>query len=320
MKAGRDQNRQRLQPGRPLIIAAGAVMMGGAVFLFIAEKRRPLRQQRRPVAGRTVRNLAMGGMSMAVVAVVQRPITDALTERVSTRRWGASQRLPVPAWARDAIAFLLLDYTMYVWHVLTHKVPQLWRFHLVHHVDQDMDTTTALRFHAIDMAISIPWRAAQVVVCGVSPRALLLWQSFFFTSIVFHHSNLRIPLRLERKLVRFLTTPRLHGIHHSNVREEADSNWSSGISLWDWLHGTIRVDVPQDAITVGVPAYPDAQDVKIEPSLRMPFQRQRNDWRTDGGPLQTREGHELNAPPERIRYAAPSPDGPDTQQESSSGP
>lgn len=262
--------------------ATAVAMLGVTVFLFIAEKRRPLRKQRQPTGRRTVRNLVMGGMSMAVVAVVQRPITDALTVQVSTRRLGAAQKLPVPAWAQDAVAFLLLDYSMYAWHVLTHKVPQLWRFHLVHHIDLDLDTTTALRFHAIDMAISIPWRAAQVVVCGASPRALLLWQTFFFTSILFHHSNLRLPAGTERKLVRLITTPRLHGIHHSSVREEADSNWSSGLSLWDWLHGTIRVDVPQDSLTIGVPAYSGAQGMKIEPSLRMPFQPQRDDWRPRG--------------------------------------
>ena len=254
-------------------------MAGAAIILFIAEKRWPLREHGQPEPSRTIRNLVMGGMSMAIVAVVQRPITDALTERVGIRRWGAAQMLPLPAWGRDATAFLLLDYAMYVWHVLTHKVPLLWRFHLVHHMDLDLDTTTALRFHAIDMAISIPWRAAQVIVCGASPRALLVWQRFFFASILFHHSNLHLRAELERKVVRVLTTPRLHGIHHSNVREEADSNWSSGISIWDWLHGTIRVDVPQDKVTIGVPAYSRSEDFAIEAALRLPFQDQRDDWR-----------------------------------------
>ena len=164
---------------------------------------------------------------------------------------------------RDAAAFLLLDYTIYVWHVLTHRVPFLWRFHLVHHLDMDLDTTTALRFHAVDMALSIPWRAAQVRLCGASPRALELWQTFFFVSVLFHHSNLRLPLALERLLVRVLTTPRLHGIHHSTVKEETDSNWSSGLSFWDRLHRTMRTDVPQDAIAIGVPGYCDPLELDL---------------------------------------------------------
>lgn len=253
-------------------------MAGAAIFLFIAERRKPLRRQRQEEPRRTIRNLIMGAGSIAVVNVLQRPLVDSLAARVREEGWGIAQLIGGPEWLRDAIAFLLLDYSMYVWHVLTHKVPVLWRFHLVHHIDLDLDTTTALRFHAADMAISVPWRAGQVMICGASPRALLLWQSFFFVSVLFHHSNVRLPFALESRLVRVLTTPRLHGIHHSMVRKETDSNWSSGISLWDWLHGTIRLDVPQDAISIGVPAYSDPKEAKLGPSLLLPFTAQRAGW------------------------------------------
>ncbi len=171
-----------------------------------------------------------------------------------------------------------MDYTMYVWHVLTHKVPVLWRFHLVHHVDLDLDSTTALRFHAVDMLISIPWRAAQVAVLGTSRRALAAWQGFFFASVLFHHSNLRLPARLERRLAGVLTTPRMHGIHHSAVQDQTDSNWSSGLSLWDHLHGTFRLDVPQRDIRIGVPAYRDPAETRLRPALTMPFRPQRDAW------------------------------------------
>lgn len=253
-------------------------MAVSAVALFLAEKRRPLRRQTQDEPARTVRNLAMGAMTMAVVSVLQRPVVDQLSRRVVGNRIGLAQVLPLPPWARDAVAFLLLDYTIYVWHVLTHRAPLLWRFHIVHHVDLDMDTTTAMRFHFIDMAISIPWRAGQVIVCGASPRAMLLWQTFFFMSVLFHHSNIRLPWWLERRLVHVLTTPRLHGIHHSAVYEETNSNWSSGLSLWDWLHGTGRLDVAQEDIAVGVPAYRDPKEVTIGRSLALPFVRQRDAW------------------------------------------
>jgi sterol desaturase/sphingolipid hydroxylase (fatty acid hydroxylase superfamily) len=171
-----------------------------------------------------------------------------------------------------------MDYTMYVWHLLTHKVPVLWRFHVVHHVDLDLDSTTAVRFHAVDMLISIPWRAAQVVVLGTSPRALAAWQGFFFASVVFHHSNLRLPVGLERFLAAVLTTPRMHGIHHSAVRADADSNWSSGLSVWDHLHGTFRMDEAPHKIRIGVPAYRDPAGTRLGRSLAMPFRRQRDAW------------------------------------------
>jgi sterol desaturase/sphingolipid hydroxylase (fatty acid hydroxylase superfamily) len=258
-------------------------MIGAAAVLFVLEKRRPLRRATQPEPARTLRNVAMGAMSLAVVSFLQSPLVKPLAARVEQRRLGLAQRLRAPAWLRDAAAFLLLDYTIYVWHVLTHRVPFLWRFHIVHHLDRDLDTTTALRFHAADMALSIPWRAVQVRVCGAGPRSLELWQTFFFVSVLFHHSNLRLPLALERLLVRVLTTPRLHGIHHSTVREETDSNWSSGLSIWDRLHGTMRTDVPQDVITIGVPGYRGPVELALVPSLALPFAAQRDAWLTPDG-------------------------------------
>jgi sterol desaturase/sphingolipid hydroxylase (fatty acid hydroxylase superfamily) len=268
-------------------------MVGAAAVLFILEKRRPLRRRTQNEPARTLRNLAMGALSLAVVALVQSPIVKPLAARVASRRLGVAQHLPGPPWLRDAVAFLLLDYTIYIWHVLTHEVPFLWRFHVVHHVDMDLDTTTALRFHAVDMALSIPWRAAQVRLCGASPRALQIWQAFFFVSVLFHHSNLRLPLTLERALVRVLTTPRLHGIQHSIVREETNSNWSSGLSVWDWLHGTLRVDVPQDAITIGVPGYRRPSEVALGASLALPFVDQREAWLTADAERIERDPHAL---------------------------
>jgi sterol desaturase/sphingolipid hydroxylase (fatty acid hydroxylase superfamily) len=227
----------------------------------------------------------MGAMSMAVVAVVQTPLTQPLAEWADRRRHGLVRRLPLPGWAQDAAAFLLMDYTMYLWHVATHRQPFLWRFHLVHHLDLDLDSSTALRFHAADMAISVPYRLLQVAVIGTSPRALRLWQSWFFLSVLFHHSNLRLPLDVERRLARLLTTPRMHGIHHSTVRAETNSNWSSGLSLWDHLHATFRLDVPQDEVVIGVPGYRGTVEAGLGRSLHLPFVRQRDAWTPQpGGP------------------------------------
>jgi sterol desaturase/sphingolipid hydroxylase (fatty acid hydroxylase superfamily) len=171
-----------------------------------------------------------------------------------------------------------MDYTLYVWHVLTHRVPFLWRFHVVHHVDLDLDVSTALRFHGVELLLSLPWRAAQVALIGVSASAFTTWQLLLMASILFHHSNVRMSMRLERLVRVVLVTPRMHGIHHSTIRDETDSNWSSGLTLWDWLHGTLRWDVPQRRIVIGVPAYRDPADVSLVRILAMPFRRQRPSW------------------------------------------
>jgi sterol desaturase/sphingolipid hydroxylase (fatty acid hydroxylase superfamily) len=176
------------------------------------------------------------------------------------------------------LAVVALDYTLYLWHVLTHRVPFLWRFHQVHHVDLDLDASTAIRFHFGEMALSVPWRAAQVLVLGVSPRALALWQKLTLIEILFHHSNLELPLEVERWLCCFVVTPRMHGIHHSIVEEEINSNWSSGLTLWDFLHGTLRLDVPQDEIIIGVPAYRKPEELTLPNLLAMPFAPQRPSW------------------------------------------
>ena len=105
-----------------------------------------------------------------------------------------------------------------------------------------------------------------------------VWQTGLLVSILFHHSNVRLPMSLERLLVRIIVTPRMHGIHHSTVRNETDSNWSSWFTVWDWLHGTLNLGVSQQAITIGVPAYRDATEVRFGKILTMPFRDQRPTW------------------------------------------
>jgi len=265
-------------PSRWSLPLGPVLAVAGLAAVMALEHRAPLRRATQPGPARTSRNLILGLLSMAVVAAAEGPLVGRLAETMERRRWGLAQRVRAPAWLRDAPAVLSTDYTMYVWHVLIHKVPFLWRFHLVHHVDLDLDSTTAMRFHAVDMLISIPWRAAQVLLLGTSRRALSAWQGFFFASIVFHHSNMSLSPRLERRRAAVLTTPRMHGIHHSAVHDQTDSNWSSGLSIWDHLHRTFRLDVLQRQIRIGVPGYREPAELRLWPSLALPFRRQRDAW------------------------------------------
>ena len=265
-------------PNNRAMIAGAALIGIAALAILIGERAAPLRRASRPRTRRTVTNIALGALSMAAVSLIESPMTRPLARRAEQGGTGLTQYLPAPGWMRDIAAVLLMDYTVYLWHVATHKVPLLWRFHLVHHDDLDLDASTAIRFHFVDMAISAPYRAAQVALLGVSPRALDIWQSWFFFSVLFHHSNLALPARAERWLARLITTPRMHGIHHSAVKAETDSNWSSGFALWDHLHGTFRLDVPQDDIVIGVPAYRDPDELGLRDSLALPFVAQRDAW------------------------------------------
>ena len=268
------------------------VVVGGTFLVLTAlERRRPLRRVREAKWRHVSRNIVFAGAAAATVNLLERPIVEPLANMVERRRWGVLYVHRLPRSLHVILAVVLLDYTLYVWHVLTHRVSWLWRFHLVHHVDRDLDASTALRFHAGELALSIPWRAMQIAAIGVPPDALRLWQNILLLSILFHHSNVELPIDVERLLVRLLVTPRIHGIHHSNVPEETDSNWSSGLTVWDYLHGTLRLDVPQQAITIGVPAYPTQADVTLTNSLALPFGAQRP-WRMfpgDGEPEPQRQ-------------------------------
>lgn len=256
-----------------------AILIGGTFFaLAFLERRRPLRRATEPKLEREARNLFIAAVGAGALMLIERPAVFPLAHFVEGRGWGLLQQWRLPRWAEIALAVVMLDYTLYVWHYLTHKVPLLWRFHLAHHVDLDLDTSTALRFHFGELALSVPWRAAQVVIIGVTPISYLTWQTFVFIAIMFHHSNVELPIRFERVLNIFVVTPRMHGIHHSVVKRETNSNWSSGLTIWDRLHGTLRLNVPQSEITIGIPAYRDPEDVELKKVLVLPFIGQRPSW------------------------------------------
>lgn len=255
-------------------LAAGLVA-GTFTALVYLDRKRPLRRrQTEPKRRRYARNLTMAGLSALAIHLAERPVTQQLAGTVQRRRWGLLQRMSLSGWLEIPLAVALMDYTLYLWHVLLHRVPFLWRFHQPHHVDLDMDTSTAVRFHFGEMLLSVPWRAAQILLLGVSRKALFAWQTFTLVEIMFHHSNVRLPPGLERRLGSIVVTPRMHGIHHSIVEIERNSNWSSGLSIWDRVHGTLRRDVPQDEIVIGLPARRSPREVTLGKALEMPFRRQ----------------------------------------------
>jgi sterol desaturase/sphingolipid hydroxylase (fatty acid hydroxylase superfamily) len=252
-------------------------MIVGGSMLF-AERIAPLRRTVESKLRRVIRNLAAGGVSLALMSLVQAPLLQPVAAWIVRERVGLLQLVQWPRPVETLIGIGLLDYTLWWWHWASHRVPFFWRFHLVHHVDRDLDASTALRFHFGELALSIPIRAAQMILIGVDPRTLWLWQTILFASILFHHANVRLPRRVERLLVRVIVTPRMHGIHHSDRLDETNTNWSSLLSWWDYLHGTMKLDVPQSEITIGVPAYAAPSDVTIGRILLMPFKRQRRDF------------------------------------------
>jgi sterol desaturase/sphingolipid hydroxylase (fatty acid hydroxylase superfamily) len=254
-----------------MIWAQAAVVATAFALLFWRETRKPLRGRVERRLVHTARNVTVGIIGAAAVHLAETPVILPVARVVEARGLGLIPLLPLPGWVSVILACVLMDYTLYLWHVLTHKVPWLWRFHVVHHADLDLDASTAIRFHFGELLISIPWRVAQIVLIGTGPGPLMIWQTATLVSILFHHSNAELPLPLERALSRVIVTPRMHGIHHSIAESEVNSNWSSGLAFWDRLHRTFRFDVPQSRIIVGVPGYQSAQAVSLPRMLSAPF-------------------------------------------------
>lgn len=281
MARSRDIMNRELPPWLNAILVLGTL---AAVVYF--EVKRPLRRMRQDKITRDARNVFMSLTTAATIALTEKPVTAPLSRAVERYGIGLLKLRRLPVWTDLLLSVVLLDYTLYMWHYLTHKVPFLWRFHLTHHVDMDLDASTALRFHAGEMLLSVPWRAAQVGVLGISPLGLALWQTLTLMEIMFHHSNMRLPYLVERRLCRLIVTPRMHGIHHSIVQEETDSNWSTIFTWPDYLHGTIRLNVPQDKITTGVAAYQNPEELTVGKLLKLPVVTDRPSWHLvdDGKP------------------------------------
>ena len=246
-------------------------MVGAFAVIYICERRRPLRKQIELPEIAAMRNLAIASTAGMATIFLEKPVTERLTRLVERKRFGLVKIFRLPKFLELLIAVILLDYTLYIWHVLTHKLQFLWRFHRIHHADLDMTASTGIRFHFGEISISILFRAGQILLIGVSPAALKIWQTALFLSVFFHHSNLKIPKNFEKKLQKFITTPRLHGIHHSTVKSERDSNWSSGLTVWDFLHGTFRDDILQNEITIGLEEFDSINKVSLPKMLTNPF-------------------------------------------------
>jgi sterol desaturase/sphingolipid hydroxylase (fatty acid hydroxylase superfamily) len=173
------------------------------------------------------------------------------------------------------VGFLVLDAAIWLQHVVTHKVPVLWRLHQVHHADLDVDLTTGIRFHPIEIVLSALYKAAIVLALGIDPWTVLLFEAVLNASAVLTHANVALPERLDRVLRWIVCTPDMHRVHHSTERAETDSNYGFFLSVWDRLFGTMR-HAPakgQLGVELGLPPYRDPDRLGLGSLLVMPFRR-----------------------------------------------
>lgn len=187
--------------------------------------------------------------------------------------WGLFNWIAWPAWIEIAIAVIVLDLAIYGQHVASHKVPVLWRLHKVHHADVDIDLTTGIRFHPIEIALSMLWKIVVVLALGAAPVAVVLFEVLLNGTSMFNHSNIDLPRGLDRLLRRLIVTPDMHRVHHSVYRREHDTNFGFNLSVWDFLFRTYT-DQPRDGhqgMTIGLPDHQDNQPTLLGWSLILPF-------------------------------------------------
>ncbi len=266
---------------KPFAVIAAVVFFAGFMVL---ERIFPLRNRTHGIVRRLATNLLLSAMAFTVGAMVVRPVAMKMILWSNDGGLGLLRILPLPSWGKLLGGLLLMDLTFYYWHRINHEVGILWRFHSVHHVDPDLDVSTSFRFHLGEILYSSAFRALQVIVIGVSIKTYVIYELVFQIATVFHHSNFRLPIQIERALNYVFVTPRMHGIHHSVVRNEVNSNYSVVFRLWDRLHNTLVLNVPQPSIDIGVAGYIKPVDNRIDRLLLMPFRR-----RKDNKPMTTEQ-------------------------------
>jgi sterol desaturase/sphingolipid hydroxylase (fatty acid hydroxylase superfamily) len=185
---------------------------------------------------------------------------------------GLFNHLSLPLWVEALAAILILDLAIWAQHLITHKVPLFWRFHRMHHADRDMDVTTAIRFHPVEIAASMGLKIGLVYLIGPAAWAVLAFEVLLNGTALFNHANLRLPLWLDRWVRLVLVTPDMHRVHHSVHRHEHDSNYGFALSVWDRIFGTYRPEpeAGHDAMVVGL-EWQDERPARLGWALMLPF-------------------------------------------------
>lgn len=243
-------------------------------FIFLLETFFPLFNQKKDRYPHATRNLSFGLINGVLGAFFFAWVTVHVLDWIQKREIGLLCFFDLHPLLELGIAFVLFDLWMYGWHRLNHKAPFLWRFHRVHHSDTQMDSTTAFLFHFGEIFLSFITRIFVLVLLGLSWKHLLIYELFLQPVILFHHSNINLPEKVDRIFRSLIVTPNMHRVHHSKIKKETDSNFSSIFSVWDRLGRTFikREDIP--LIQYGLETNRAPEQQKFINFFKMPFRNE----------------------------------------------
>lgn len=254
-----------------------SAFFGVFALLAIWEMRAPRRELTAPKSHRWLTNWGLSVTNTTVSLALKLLLGAAAVAAAldaDLQGWGFFNRISWPLWLEIVIAFLMLDFAIWAQHLASHKIPVLWRLHRVHHADRDIDVSTAIRFHPIEIALSMGLKIALVYLLGASVVAVILFEVVLNGAAMFNHANIRLG-KWDQFLRIAVVTPDMHRIHHSVDREEHDMNYGFNLSVWDRLFGTYRAEPSRGhlGMKIGLNEHQDHRPTRLLWSLGFPFYR-----------------------------------------------
>jgi sterol desaturase/sphingolipid hydroxylase (fatty acid hydroxylase superfamily) len=255
-----------------------ALRLGAAIAIALVMAAWERRAPRRPLSASRQRrwtvNFAVIALNVGLVRVLF-PVAavTAAAQVAAENGWGLLHALSLPAGVNFAVALIALDLLIYGQHVAFHHWSILWRLHRMHHIDLDIDFTTGLRFHPVEIILSVLLKAAAVIALGAPAAAVIAFEVMLNGTALFNHGNVRLPKAADRIIRLVIVTPDMHRVHHSVLRAETDSNFGFALSLWDRLFGTYRAQpkAGHDAMVIGQPGFRDAASQGLWAALTNPL-------------------------------------------------
>jgi len=255
-----------------------SAFIGIFAIMAIMELVLPRRKLTAPKGQRWFTNAAIIGIDGALVrlmSVFVIPLVAVAAAFYTEQRGiGLLHLVELPTWAEIVLVVMIFDFGIWLQHVASHKIPILWRVHQMHHSDRDIDVTTGLRFHPIEIGLSMLYKIVLVFIFGPSVVAVVLFEVILNGTAMFNHANVKLPLWLDKVLRLVLVTPDMHRVHHSIIRREHDTNYGFALPIWDRMFRTYT-DQPikgHDDMTIGLEAYQHDGPVKLGWSLKLPFE------------------------------------------------
>lgn len=250
-----------------------AAFAGVFAAMALWESCSPRRRQTIGRGWRWPNNLGVVAVDTLLVRVLFPTTAVAVALLAEARGFGLFNTVALPAWIAVPASVVILDCAIYLQHVLFHAVPAFWRLHRMHHADLEFDVTTGLRFHPIEILLSMAIKLAVVAALGAPALAVLIFEVLLNATSMFNHSNVRIPLALDRLLRWIVVTPDMHRVHHSILSRETNSNFGFNLPWWDRLFGTYRAqpEAGHDAMTIGIEQFRDPRELGLDRMLMQPF-------------------------------------------------